>query len=60
MQQYTYDICAPVHPTAVMTILGTDDSTSPYEGLVWVESYYVSADDMMLIGQLTPIPIQVQ
>ena len=47
MQQYTYDICAPVHPTAVMTILGTDDSTSPYEGLVWGgESYYVSADDM--------------
>ena len=47
MQQYTYDICAPVHPTAVMTILGTDDSISPYEGLVWGgESYYVSADDM--------------
>jgi poly(3-hydroxybutyrate) depolymerase len=47
MQQYTYDICAPVHPTAVMTILGTDDSTSPYEGVVFDGgSYYVSADDM--------------
>ena len=30
-----------------MTILGTDDTVSPYEGLVWGgESYYVSADDM--------------
>lgn len=47
MQQYTYDICAPVHPTAVMTILGTEDYISPYGGLVWEgESYYVSADVM--------------
>jgi len=47
MQQYQYDNCSPEHPTAIMTILGTDDFTSPYEGLVWGgETYYVSADDM--------------
>lgn len=26
------DTCAPVHPTAVITLHGTDDSTLPYEG----------------------------
>ena len=47
MQQYQYDNCYPEHPTGLMTILGTDDTVSPYEGLVWGgESYYVSADDM--------------
>lgn len=47
MQQYQYDNCNPVHPTAVLTILGTDDGISNYNGVVFGgETYYVSADDM--------------
>ena len=45
MQQFQYDNCTPVHPTAIQTILGLADSISPYNGLVWGGvSYYVSAD----------------
>lgn len=39
------ELCNPSHPTGILTILGTADITSPYEGLVFggVE-YYISAD----------------
>lgn len=41
-----YEHCAPSHPTGVITILGTDDSTSPYDGLVFGGiQYYLSADE---------------
>lgn len=47
MQQFQYDNCNPVHPTGIQTILGTADSISPYNGLIWGGyTYYVSADDM--------------
>ena len=38
------DYCKPKHPTGVLTILGTNDFISPYEGIVFngVE-YYLSA-----------------
>ena len=44
MQANPNSYCAPVHPTGVLTILGTDDSVSPYDGLIFggVE-YYLSA-----------------
>ena len=47
MQTYTYNNCSPVHPTGVMTILGTADGISDYNG-VWFGGiqYYVSADQM--------------
>jgi len=42
-----FDNCVPTHPTGIMTILGTDDETSPYEGLTWGGvQYYLSADEM--------------
>lgn len=42
-----FDNCSPVHPTGVMTILGTEDSISPYDGLTWEGvQYYLSADEM--------------
>ncbi len=47
MQTNTYNNCSPVHPTAVLTILGTDDAISPYEGFWWGgEQYYTSADEL--------------
>jgi len=47
MQSFQYNNCNLEHPTSLMTILGTDDFVSPYEGLSWNgELYYVSADDM--------------
>ena len=44
MQSDPNSYCVPDHPTGVLTILGTDDFTSPYEGIVFngVE-YYISA-----------------
>lgn len=44
MQADPDSYCAPVHPTGVLTILGTDDFTSPYDGLIFdgIE-YYISA-----------------
>ncbi|MEM1215409.1 MAG: PHB depolymerase family esterase [Bacteroidota bacterium] len=46
MQKFTYDHCAPVHPTGVITVLGTDDFVSNYDG-IWSlgVQYYVSAMD---------------
>jgi len=44
MQGNPDSFCSPVHPTGVLTILGTDDITSPYNGIVFggIE-YYLSA-----------------
>ena len=44
MQANPNSFCSPVHPTGVLTILGTDDTTSPYDGIIYqgVE-YYLSA-----------------
>lgn len=44
MQSDPNSYCFPDHPTGVLTILGTDDFTSPYEGLIFngIE-YYISA-----------------
>ena len=47
MQTYTYNNCSPVHPTGVMTILGTADGISNYNGVWWAGvQYYVSAAQM--------------
>ena len=44
MQANPNSYCAPVHPTGVLTILGTNDSTSPYNGLTYAGiEYYLSA-----------------
>ena len=44
MQANPNSFCSPLHPTGVLTILGTDDLVSPYNGIVFggVE-YYISA-----------------
>ncbi|MDC1203948.1 T9SS type A sorting domain-containing protein [Salibacteraceae bacterium] len=44
MQANPNGFCSPVHPTGVLTILGTDDLVSPYNGIVFggIE-YYISA-----------------
>lgn len=44
MQAKPENYCAPIHPTGVLTILGTDDFISPYEGLIFGNiEYYISA-----------------
>lgn len=45
MQANPNSYCSPVHPTGVLTILGTDDFISPYNGLTFggIE-YYISAE----------------
>ena len=40
MQSNPNSFCAPIHPTGVLTILGTDDFISPYGGY---PGYYLSA-----------------
>ena len=46
MGQYQYENCNPEHPTALMTILGTEDYESNYNGVVYNGiTYYISADD---------------
>jgi len=44
MQADPNSYCSPVHPTGILTILGTDDFISPYDGLTFdgIE-YYISA-----------------
>ena len=44
MQANPNSFCSPVHPTGVLTILGTDDLVSSYNGIVFggIE-YYISA-----------------
>ena len=45
MGQYQYENCNPEHPTAIMTILGTEDYESNYNGVVYNGvTYYISAD----------------
>ncbi len=40
----TYNTCAPTHPTAVLTIHGTNDD---YEGIEWFGTlYYISLDEL--------------
>ena len=45
MQADPNSYCSPVHPTGVLTILGTDDFISPYNGITFggIE-YYISAE----------------
>ena len=44
MQANPNSFCSPVHPTGVLTILGTDDITSPYNGIIYQGiEYYLSA-----------------
>lgn len=43
----TFENCAPLHPTGILTILGTADFVSPYDGLEWGGvQYYLSADEV--------------
>ncbi len=44
MQSNPNSFCSPVHPTGVLSILGTNDWVSPYNGIVFggIE-YYISA-----------------
>lgn len=42
----SFESCNVTHPTAVVTILGTDDFASPYDGLTYDGTlYYASAED---------------
>ncbi|MBV42117.1 MAG: hypothetical protein CL834_03705 [Crocinitomicaceae bacterium] len=42
----SYEACNVTHPTAVMTILGTEDYNSLYDGITYEGTlYYASADD---------------
>ena len=46
MQANPDSFCSPVHPTGVLTILGTDDNTSPYNGITYLGTeYYLSAEE---------------
>ena len=47
MYMGSYDNCNPVHPTGIITILGTADATSDYNGINFGGiQYYLSADDV--------------
>ena len=49
MQANPNSFCSPVHPTGVLTILGTDDITSPYNGIIYQGiEYYLSAAETHL------------
>ena len=44
MQANPNSFCSPIHKTGVLTILGTNDLTSPYNGIVYLGvEYYISA-----------------
>jgi polyhydroxybutyrate depolymerase len=46
MQGETFNNCSPQHPTGVITILGTEDEISDYNGIFFDGiQYYLSADD---------------
>ena len=46
MGQYQYENCNPTHPTAIMTILGTEDYESNYNGIIYNGiTYYISAEE---------------
>ena len=58
MQANPNSFCSPVHPTGVLTILGTDDITSPYNGITYLGiEYYLSAAATHSIGQRITIVI---
>ncbi len=47
MGSSTYSNCSPVHPTGIITILGTADTISDYNGMSYAGiQYYESADDV--------------
>ncbi|MEM7374996.1 MAG: T9SS type A sorting domain-containing protein [Bacteroidota bacterium] len=47
MQTWTLSECSPVHKTGVLTILGTADFISNYNGVWWGGiQYYLSADEV--------------
>jgi len=47
MGVYQYETCSPVHPSGILTILGTDDPISDYNGVWWGDiQYYLSADEV--------------
>jgi polyhydroxybutyrate depolymerase len=47
MGSNTYSNCSPVHPTGIITILGTADTISDYNGISYAGiQYYESADDV--------------
>lgn len=42
----TFNNCSPIHPTGILTILGTSDNTSNYNGVTFNGiQYYLSAND---------------
>ena len=61
MQANPNSFCSPVHPTGVLTILGTDDLVSTYNGIVFggVE-YYLSAAATHRYWATITIAIQLQ
>ena len=47
MGVYQLENCLPMHPTGVLTILGTEDPISNYNGVWWGGiQYYLSADEV--------------
>ena len=60
MQTAQYNQCNAVHPTGILTILGTADAISDYNGMSFGGiQYYVSADDVhQLWAQLNNSPVQ--
>lgn len=62
MTPETYNNCSPSHPTPIMQIHGTADSTVPYDGDIWTESiedvlnYWISFDNCAEIPVITPVP----
>lgn len=47
MQTYTYNNCTLSHPTGIITILGTNDDISNYNGVFWEGTQlYLSAAEM--------------
>ena len=47
MYMGSFNNCAPVHPTGILTILGTADAISDYNGINFGGiQYYLSADDV--------------
>jgi len=47
MYMGSFNNCAPVHPTGILTILGTADAVSDYNGINFGGvQYYLSADDV--------------
>ena len=61
----TYENCVPEHPTAIMSILGTDDFNSLYDGVEFAGVlYYLSAADTHQFwidyNNTDPDPIEIE